>query len=292
MLAILIEEPEINPIFQQLVIFLFFIGLCAFIAYRLYILLEQIYASRFKKPLFTKVQIIPRRLNKEHRYILSKNFVFYNKLKASQQRHFEHRLIRFMKSKKFVGREGFDVTDEVRILISATAIMLTFGFRNYRLEIFNTIVVYPSIFYSKTNDVYHKGEFNPRHKIIAFSWQDFVEGYHITNDNMNLGIHEFAHVIHLNSLRATDISARIFADAFKELTDYITENEPLRSRLIASEYFRDYAFTNQFEFLAVIIESFIETPKEFQQHFPTVYKKNQTNVEFQLCWLLIFDKVF
>ncbi len=50
-------------------------------------------------------------------------------------------------------------------------------------------------------------------------------------------------------------------------------NAVFREQLIQSEYFRIYAFTNQFEFLAVILENYFETPLEFQKRFPDLYKK-------------------
>ena len=112
------------------------------------------------------------------------------------------------------------------------------------------------------------------------SWKDFVEGYDDENDNINLGIHEMMHAIHLNSTRQTDISAFIFKKKYSELNNFLSENESIRVGLIDSDYFRDYAFTNQYEFLAVIIETFIETPKEFRNQFPEIYNKTKQMLNF------------
>ena len=65
-----------------------------------------------------------------------------------------------------------------------------------------------------------------------------------------------------------------------ELTTLLSDNEDLRQELIASRYFRDYAYTNQFEFLAVIIENFIETPSDFRTQFPMVYDKTKQMLNF------------
>jgi len=46
-----------------------------------------------------------------------------------------------------------------------------------------------------------------------------------------------------------------------------------REQLMQSHYFRIYAFTNQFEFLAVILENYFETPLEFKTRFPDLYEK-------------------
>ena len=60
----------------------------------------------------------------------------------------------------------------------------------------------------------------------------------------------------------------------------ISNQEDLRNRLVDAHYFRDYAFTNQFEFLAVIIETFIESPQELKGQFPQVYNKVQQMLNF------------
>ncbi|MFT5215866.1 MAG: Mlc titration factor MtfA (ptsG expression regulator) [Glaciecola sp.] len=166
------------------------------------------------------------------------------------------------------------------MLVSATAVMLTLGFRDFYIGLMDKIFVYPDEFYSNMNDAYHKGEFNPRLNALVISWKHFEQGFNISNDNMNLGIHEFAHAIHLNSIKERDVSSTIFKDSFKELTDYLSENKSLRDELIASEYFRDYAFTNQFEFLAIVIESFIETPTEFKNQFPKIYSYTKQMLNF------------
>jgi hypothetical protein len=158
--------------------------------------------------------------------------------------------------------------------------MLTFGFRDFYIGLINKIVVYPNEFYSTVNRKNHKGEFNPRLKTLALSWEDFKHGYDIYGDNLNLGIHEFAHAIHLNSLKERDVSSTIFSDSFKELAELLSVNEILRNNLIASKYFRNYAYTNQYEFIAVIIETFIENPSEFRSQFPEVYDKTKQMINF------------
>jgi len=201
-------------------------------------------------------------------------------LTDKEKTYFEHRLALFIKDKDFIGREGLVITDEVRVLASATAIMLTFGFRDFYIGILEKIIIYPHAFYSNMNKDYHKGEFNPKLKAMVLSWQDFKEGYDNPNDNLNLGIHEFTHAIHLNGLKARDVSSNIFQDGFKELTQVLAKNEGLKNKLIDSKYFREYAFTNQFEFLAVAIETFIESPADLRSQFPEVYAKVKQMLNF------------
>jgi Mlc titration factor MtfA (ptsG expression regulator) len=176
----------------------------------------------------------------------------------------------FINRYEFIGREDFLITDEVKVLISATSIMLTFGMRKYLFNVIDTIVVYPSSYYSTSNEAYHKGEFNPRMKALVFSWEDFLHGYEINNDNLNLGLHEFSHVMHFHGLKSEDASAVIFNRVYNQIQKEIN-HPPNRERLINSDYFRIYAYTNSFEFLSVIVEHYFETPQQFQKEFPELY---------------------
>ncbi|WP_372936667.1 zinc-dependent peptidase [Seonamhaeicola sp.] len=245
-------------------------------------LLELLYVIKHKKPLYTHSYLLKRKLNASQKAILKKDFSFYNKLSKPYKSYFEHRLASFIEDKDFIGRQGVKVSEEMKVLISATAVMLTFGFRDFYIGLISKIVIYPSEFYSKTNDAYHKGEFNPKLKALVLSWEDFKKGFEDGHDNINLGIHEFTHAIHLNSIKERDISSTIFSDSFNELSKTLAHNESLKNELITSNYFRKYAFTNRFEFLAVAIENFIETPKEFKSQFPQIYKviKQMLNFNF------------
>ncbi|WP_243398892.1 zinc-dependent peptidase [Hanstruepera neustonica] len=233
-----------------------------------------------KKPLYRHGLGIMRTLSKDQKSLLKNEFSFFNKLHDKEQRYFEHRVASFIKDKTFIGREGLAVTDQMKVLISATAVMLTFGFRDFYIGLVGKIFIYPDEFFSNVNGAYHKGELNPKLGALVFSWKHFLEGYDIENDNLNLGIHEFAHAIHINSMKERDVSSTIFSDSFRELTDLLSNEKSLRERLIASQYFREYAFTNQYEFIAVIIETFIETPVEFRNQFPHIYHKTKQMLNF------------
>jgi Mlc titration factor MtfA (ptsG expression regulator) len=243
-------------------------------------MLEMGYVMRHKKPFFVHSPFFLKKLKSNQKFILEQQFKFYNKLTPKHKIYFEHRVASFINDKHFIGRDNLHVTEEMKVLISATAVMLTFGFRDFYIGLINKIFIYPEEFYSNMNQDYHKGEFNPRLETLVLSWKDFKKGFEIEKDKLNLGIHEFAHAIHLNSMKERDVSSTIFSDSFKELTELLANTETLRKDLISSEYFREYAYTNQYEFLAVIIESFIESPEDFKTQFPEIYSKTKQMLNF------------
>jgi Mlc titration factor MtfA (ptsG expression regulator) len=275
------EAPTMNPTLKLIFIIIFFVGIASVVLSRFYVYFEQIYALKYKKPFFRNLVLFKNKLSHNQLKILQREFSFYKALGKDNQAIFQHRLVTFIKHKKFIGREELEVTDEMKTLISATAVMLTFGFRNYLLELFDTIIIYPEAYYSQINEAYHKGETNPKMNTIVFSWEDFKDGYHIGDDNLNLGIHEFGHAIHLNAFANDDVSSLIFNQEFKNLTNFLQHHKMVREDLISSKYFRAYAYTNHFEFFAVLLENFIETPEQFKSKFPKLYGYMRAMLNFK-----------
>ncbi|MDT0293324.1 zinc-dependent peptidase [Mesonia ostreae] len=265
-------EEETSPIFIMICLAILIIALVAIILVKSISLIEHLYSYFYKKPLYTHFYVRLKKLSPQHQKFLKQKFVFYTRLSPKQQSFFQHRLITFIAHKSFEGRDDFEITEEVKLYIGATAVMLTFGMRNFLLNRLQKIIIYPDVYFSTINKVQHKGEFNPHLRALVFSWKDFLVGFDTHKDNVNLAIHEFMHVIQINTHNHKNISAVIFSDANKELENLLKQDD-LRNKLINSRYFREYAFTNRVEFLAVLVESFIESPQVFKQNFPEFYKK-------------------
>jgi MtfA peptidase len=251
-----------------------------FIAKKLFDILESGYVFAFNKPIYLYFHPIPKKLTKTQKYVIEREFQFYNRLTPKRKKYFGHRVQSFIENYTFIGKEDLVVTDEMKVLISGTYVMLSFGIRDYQVANFDKIIIYPKAFYSRQNDRYHKGEFNPMMKAVVFSWEDFVLGHKTDNDNINLGLHEFSHVLHLNALKVNTPSMSIFYDEFANIVKYLDDGY-LNKQLLQKNYFRDYAYTNRFEFVAVVLEHFFETPAIFKSEFPELYQHVSAMINFQ-----------
>lgn len=234
-------------------------------------LIDDITIAFLNRPLYVHFYLNPKKISSIQRSILMQNMPFYAKLNAKQRTYFNHRLVKFIDRYQFIPRENLVITDEMKTIIAATYVMLTLGMRRYLVSVFDKIIIYPDEYYSEINTQNHKGEFNPRLKAVVFSWKHFIEGQEISDDNLNLGIHEFTHVIHHYSLRSQDSGALNFKKQYEKLLKEVF-HLPNKERLINSNYFRIYAFTNQFEFISVIIEHYFETPDQFATEFPELFE--------------------
>ena len=239
------------------------------ILYFLFQVFENWYAEKYHRPLFRNILVF-RTLSKAQETILKSQFAFYNTLSKKHKKQFRHRVATFINDKEFVGREGTEITIEMQTLVAAIGCMLSFGRKKYLYGILDTVIIFPKEFYSAVNDAYHKGEFNPSGKALVLSWKHFKEGYQIDNDNYNLGLHEFMHAMHLEAKVGMDLDASRFMRHFQLIMRQLGDEE-LKKTLDNTKFFRAYAFTNQYEFMAVLTEYFFESPKELKQHFPVVY---------------------
>ena len=230
---------------------------------------ESIYAQYSNRPL-VRHYFTFRKLKREQLRVLETEFPFYRKLNRKHRRQFQHRVATLIREKDFIPRDGLKLSDRMQVLIAAVGCKLSFGRKNYNYALIQFILVYPKEFYSKINDAYHKGEINPRGRALVLSWKDFEEGIADGHDNLNLGIHEFMHAMQLEAKRGSDPDSTRFQIQYQNILKRLTDPE-VKAQLGKAQFFRDYAYTNEYEFMAVLAEYFIESPGAFKQRFPALY---------------------
>ncbi len=209
-------------------------------------------------------------ISKDHLRILKKYCAYYNRLDTSQKPEFERKIQRFMYSKRFIARSVPVVTAEMRVLISASAIQLTFALPGIYLSNFDKILIYADSYYSQITKKYHLGEVNPRAGMIILSWHHFVQGYGDLDDGYNVAIHEMAHAIHFENLIKNDEVAFLDQHALSSLAQITNRELPKINR--GRHLLRSYAGTNQYEFFAVTLEYFFEKPVELNAEIPDLYQ--------------------
>ncbi len=247
-------------------------------AFFLFRVFENLYAANFDRPLFRQY-FVYKKLLPSQTAILKSDFSFYNKLSEKHKRQFQHRISQFLSEKEFIGRGEINVTDKMQVLIAAIACMLSFGRKNYTYSLIKFILIYPTEFYSTVNNNYHKGEFNPKEKALVLSWKDFEEGFQIDNNNLNVGIHEFMHAMQLEAKKSRDLDSARFTKQFQNILKQLTRQD-VKDQLDKTVYFRAYAFTNQYEFMAVLAEYFFESPEDFKAIFPKLYDYTKKLLNF------------
>ena len=224
------------------------------------------YVGRQAAPLKSQVLPVPQ-LFKD---ILQKYFRFYQQLSPDNKIKFERKVCNFVYRKHFIPRNVDEVSIEAKVLIAASAVQLTFGLPTIYLQHFNKILVYPNDYYSSITKRYHKGEVNPRFRVIVISWQSFIDGYLEPTDSVNLGLHEMAHALRLeNIIRNQEYN--FFDEDLMNRFDELSEEFCSSVQNWSESFFRPYACSNVHEFFAASVENFFERSEAFKQEMPELY---------------------
>ena len=223
-------------------------------------------------------------LSSVEKSLLVQNFPVYGVLPAKLNEKCNQRIVWFRSRKKFVFYGEVMQKDELKLLLSASLILMTLGLKDYKMmRSLLRIVVYPSKYYSRINRRHHLGEYNPRFKTVIFSADTIWEGFRIADDNVNLAMHEFAHALTFEMTGKSSWEARKFKVGLKKIKALFLQ-EGYAQRLADSHYFREYGLTNLQEFFSVAVENYAETPEVFYTDFPELYAiiQKMLNFDFQL----------
>ncbi|HEX2934752.1 MAG TPA: zinc-dependent peptidase [Bacteroidales bacterium] len=223
---------------------------------------------RKEKSLVKLFTLFPQRIDKYIHELLVAKFPYYTSLSSSERIRFYVRLRLFIESKRFKPCQILEVTQEMKILIGASAVQLTFGLDKFIFHHFKTILVYPKAFlYSDRN--YHKGNVNVKGS-ISISFEDFVKGYADPTDSYNLGLHEMAHALELEYNLKDEYDA--FFGAYYERWLKSAATELVRMNYGQSDFLRKYAGRNVKEFFSVCAENFFERPILMKEKLPEIYR--------------------
>lgn len=208
--------------------------------------------------------------------VVSQHFPYYNKLGLEDQRKFLFRTYQFEQSKNFHYIEVKEIA-EMPILVSATAVQLTFGLEKFKLNYFDDIFI--------LRDDYHYGFYSRPfmghvdQTGIYLSWDNFIKGITGQTPNCNVGLHEMGHALaYVNFVTQTEEDKHFkeeFPNFSKVARPIFTAMQEGSKNLLG-----DYAATNYHEFWAVAVEVFFENPAQFRNDLPDLYDA-MANLLFQ-----------
>ena len=200
---------------------------------------------------------------------------FYKTLNAEEQRTFIDRVKYFQREKDFQGMQGQVITDEIRTIVAASAVQLTFRLPMWEFPSYHTFRIYPESFYSNLFRKYLKGGAG-RTGQIWFSLQDYRSGFADAENGINLGLHEMAHAL-IIEMENGNLDHE-FTHAYEKIETIAKDRIP-KIRNKSFTYLREYAGTNPMEFIAVTTEYFFEQPaklsaadRELYEAFSDLYR--------------------
>lgn len=232
-------------------------------------LIIRFFQEAFGFTVYLSYILFPRKLQSRYKKILLLQFTYYKNLEPAKKKLFEHRMKLFMRTKKFIPEFIDKVSDEMKVLISASAVQLTFGLQVYKLIHYRRIIVTPKEYRHKATKRVFKGHVDGLGRIYL-SWNNFKEGYDIEHDGINLGLHEMAHALRRELLRK-DFNFEFFHSY--ENYEQLAKIEMQRVKDKLNTILRPYSGKNLDEFFSVCIEYFFEAPLLFHSRLPEIYNR-------------------
>ncbi|ABW32090.1 M90 family metallopeptidase [Acaryochloris marina] len=221
--------------------------------------------------------------------ILENNIPIYNFLPSSLQSKLKDLILIFLDDKRFFGCDGLEITDEIRITISAQACLLIINRKGKTYPLLSSILIYPDSINKKVERIENQfvvtdmrrswlGDSNARKGQIRISWKHAQLGALNWKDGQNLVLHEFAHQLDqedscadgvpilncLNPQHAYMTWNKIITDEYKRLQSAVENN--------MVTVIDEYGATDLAEFFAVATEVFFEKPIPMKLNHSKLYK--------------------
>jgi len=230
-----------------------------------------------------------RPLTAEQRQLLADSLPLYRQLPTERQRELQANVALFLHEKKFVGCEGLEVAEKMRVAVAAHACLLLLGRENDCYPNLYTVLLYPGTYVAE--ETYHDGYIETTgHSVregeahyrgpVVLSWGDLEGDMSHPEKGRNVALHEFAHKLDEED-GYYDGRPLFGADEGKGWAGTLgAEFEKLRRRLDPEREAGEeeepsvldlYGAESPAEFFAVATESFFVIPEEVRQAHPKLY---------------------
>ncbi len=191
----------------------------------------------------------------------------------------------FLAEKHFEGCGGFEVDDEVRVVIACQACVLLLHQSSDLYPKLSTILVYETAFFADQEMVDEHGLVSLETQVrageswdigvVILSWDEILRGLRHQHDGYNVVIHEFAHQLDQEDKGTAGVPIldhpshypqwqEVFSEHYTQLLKDIKHNR--------KTVLDDYGATNPAEFFAVATESFFEESNKLKEKHPELYE--------------------
>ena len=220
---------------------------------------------------------------------LREGFPLFAKLPPSLQVKLRQEIQVFIAEKNFEGVQGFEVTDEMRVLVAAQACLLLLGNEHRDYDRLRTILIHANTYRATSERMIGDNVVSEKEQavlgqswdvgVVSLSWAAAEQGAGNPKDGFNVVIHEFAHQLDQETgvangtpvLRHRGRYAAWQRVLSKEYERH-QENVDKGRRTVMDEY----GASHPAEFFAVASECFFEKPNQLLKRRPELYAELKT----------------
>ena len=216
--------------------------------------------------------------------LLERDFEHWRMLEPDELARMETLVVAFFHRTRWEAANGFELTEDLRVLISAQASMLLLGLEIDEYPQLTSVIVHPStvrlrgdhaagggLRASGTQTL--AGQAHYRGPVVL-SWSAARRGARFPSGGQNVVYHEFAHQLDMLD-GITDGTPPLGNEAARERWVEVCTAAYDSVRAEGSPVLRAYAGTNPAEFFAVATEVFFNRPLDVREHEPALYTELQ-----------------
>ena len=232
------------------------------------------------------------------RDILKRRVPYVRALPADLQLLLKQHIQVLVAEKAFIGCDGLEITDEMRVTIAAQACLLILNRPRGYYPNLRQILVYPGSFVVQREHTDGAGVNHQGRQVLAgeswsegqviLSWRDTLQDAATPDDGRNVVIHEFAHQLDQETGSANGAPVLARREYYARWAQVLgAEYQQLQARAGRPDrrgyededsqdddsLFSDYGATDPAEFFAVISEVFFEQPKRMADEHPALYQE-------------------
>ncbi|MFT4709027.1 MAG: Mlc titration factor MtfA (ptsG expression regulator) [Bacteroidia bacterium] len=217
--------------------------------------------------------------------VLKQSVPVFEHLPADLQSQLQGHIQVFLGEKRFIGCDGLEVSDEMRVTVAAQACLLLLNRETSIYGGLSTIYLYPSAYVATTRTQGGAGAEQVSRSVrlgeswtrgsVVLSWSHSRSGAANFDDGSNVVLHEFAHQLDQEDGDADGAPQLKTPSCYRTWAAVLgSEFKRVQGRRAGRNFkslINDYGATNPAEFFAVATENFFEKPIQLKRKHSELY---------------------
>jgi Mlc titration factor MtfA (ptsG expression regulator) len=231
-------------------------------------------------------RVLRRPLSPEMLALLQRNIPIYRNMAPALQQQLHKLVQQFLHQKKFIGCEGQEIDDEVRVTIAGQACLLLLNRHTRVYPGLHSVLVYPTAFLVPRTHVDAAGVVTETRQDllgeswgdgrVVLSWDHVRRGAHDWTDGQNVVLHEFAHQLDSESGSNNGAPYLGSKSSYRSWSEVLSRDfANLRADAMFQQHsvLDHYGATSPAEFFAVATETFFEKPYQLAERHPALFSE-------------------
>lgn len=201
------------------------------------------------------------------RKIFEQKLPYYQRLSDKNKQKFRTRVALYIEANDFRPQVIEAIPEDVKGIVAANIVQLTFGQKDYLLNMFERVVIYPGVFLSRQHpDRFHASEIFAEDGVSLFAMDHLMPGTIHANQYFNIGLYEYAKVYQLTrpEIAYPKLSEDLWAD-FEKISRFPRKKV------------EEFVGLENLNLWAVSVVFFFSFPEKFKTQLPDLYQ-SLTNI--------------